>query len=152
MKRAIEAAPSGAWPETEIIGAVTLDYDARHRRRIRIVCDDTEPVLLDLEQAVALRDGDGLRVEGGGWIAVRSADEDLVEISTDTARALHRIAWHLGNRHCPAEIHGDRIYMRRDHVIEAMLEGLGARLTPVRRPFDPEGGAHTANAGGHDHG
>ena len=131
MKRAIEAAPSGAWPETETVGAVTLDYDARHRRRIRMVCDDTEPVLLDLEQAVALRDGDGLRVEGGGWIAVRAAAEDLVEIRAATTQALHRIAWHLGNRHCPAEIRGDRIYMRRDHVIEAMLEGLGAQLAPV---------------------
>jgi urease accessory protein len=152
MKRAIEAAGSGAWPESEIIGAVTLDYDARHRRRIRMVCDDNEPVLLDLEQAVALRDGDGLRVESGGWIAVRAADEDLVEIGADSAQTLHRIAWHLGNRHCPAEILADRIYMRRDHVIEAMLEGLGARLTPVRRPFDPEGGAYAANTGGHDHG
>ena len=148
MKRAIEAAASGAWPETEIVGAVTLDYDARHRRRIRIVCDDQEPVLLDLEKAVALREGDGLRVETGGWIAVRAADEDLVEIRAGTARILHRIAWHLGNRHCPAEIHADRLYMRRDHVIEAMLDGLGARLTPIRRPFDPEGGAYAANTGG----
>jgi urease accessory protein len=105
-------------------------------------------VLLDLEQAVALREGDGLRVESGGWIAVRAAPEDLVEISAQSSQALHRIAWHLGNRHCPAEIHADQIFMRRDHVIEAMLHGLGARLTPTRRPFDPEGGAYA----GHDHG
>ena len=152
MKRAIEAVARGAWPETEIVGAVTLDYDARHRRRIRILCDDEEPVLLDLEQAVALREGDGLRVEGGGWIAVRAADEELVEIRAGSAQALHRIAWHLGNRHCPAEISADQIYMRRDHVIEAMLEGLGARLTPVRRSFNPEGGAYAAHTGDHDHG
>ena len=62
------------------------------------------------------------------------------------ADALPRIAWHLGNRHCPAEIHSDRIYIRRDHVIEAMLAGLGATVTPVTRPFDPERGAY------HDHG
>lgn len=152
MRRAIEAVPSGAWPETETVGTVTLDYDARHRRRIRMMSDDHQPVLLDLEQAVALRAGDGLRIEDGGWIAVRAADEDLVEIRAADERSLHRIAWHLGNRHCPAEIHGDRIFMRRDHVIEAMLDGLGARLTPVRRPFDPEGGAYAAHVGGHDHG
>ena len=149
MKRAIEALARGAWPETDMVGAVTLDHDARHRRRVRIVCDDQEPLLLDLEQAVALREGDGLRVEGGGWVAVRAADENLVEIRAVSAQILHRFAWHLGNRHCPAEIHADRIYMRRDHVIEAMLEGLGGRLTPTKRPFDPEGGAY---AGGHDHG
>ena len=142
MKRAIEAIARGAWPEADTISSVTLDYDARHRRRIRLDCGDDGPVLLDLEQAVALRDGDGLRVETGGWIAVRAADEDLVEIRTDTAHALHRLAWHLGNRHCPAEIHTDRIYIRRDHVIEAMLDGLGAQLTPTHRPFDPEGGAY----------
>jgi urease accessory protein len=152
MRRAIEAVTRGAWPESEAIGVVTLDYDARHRRRIRILCDDQQPVLLDLAAAVALREGDGLRVEGGGWIAVRAADEDLVEIRAETAQALPRIAWHLGNRHCPAEIHADRIYMRRDHVIEAMLEWLGARLTPTQRPFDPEGGAYAAEGGGHDHG
>jgi urease accessory protein len=152
MKRAIDAAPGGSWPETEAIGTVTLDYESRRRRRIRLVCDDREPVLLDLAAAVALRDGDGLRIEGGGWIAVTAADEDLVEIRAETARSLHRIAWHLGNRHCPAEIRADRIFMRRDHVIEAMLEGLGAKLTPARRPFDPEGGAYATDERGHRHG
>ena len=152
MRRAVEAVTSGAWPEAEMIGAVTLDYDARHRRRIRLVCDDSEPVLLDLEAAVALCEGDGLRIEGGGWIAVRAAAEDLVEIRAVSAQGLHRLAWHLGNRHCPAEIHADRIYMRRDHVIEAMLEGLGASLTVTHRPFDPEGGAYATHSGNHDHG
>jgi len=151
MLRAIEAVPRGAWPETEAVGAVTLDYDARHRRRIRLLCDDKEPMLLDLEQAVALRAGDGLRIVGGGWIAVKAADEELVEVRAPTAQTLHRLAWHLGNRHCPAEIHADRIYMRRDHVIEAMLEGLGARLAPVTRSFDPEGGAYAHHGGDHDH-
>jgi urease accessory protein len=133
MKRAIEAVARGDWPLADTVGSVTLDYDARHRRRIRLDCADSGPVLLDLEHAVALQ----------------AAEEDLVEIQADTAHSLHRIAWHLGNRHCPAEIHADRIYIRRDHVIEAMLEGLGVQLVPVKRPFDPEGGAY---AEGHGHG
>ena len=152
MKRAVIAAPSGTWPKEESIGVVTLDYDARHRRRIRLVCDDQEQVLLDLEQAVALRDGDGLGVETGGWIAVRAAPEALVEIRAKSALSLHRIAWHLGNRHFPAEIQADRIYIRRDHVIETMLAGLGAQLTPVDRAFDPEGGAYSTTGGDHHHG
>lgn len=149
MKRAIEAVARGNWPEAETVGSVLLDYDARHRRRIRLDSGEGGPVLLDLEHAVVLRGGDGLRLEGGGWIAVQAAEEDLVEIRADTPLNLHRVSWHLGNRHCPAELHADCIYIRRDHVIEAMLEGLGVRLTPVRRPFDPEGGAY---AEGHYHG
>ena len=40
MKRAIEAVARGEWPETDTVGSVTLDYDARHRRRIRLDCAD----------------------------------------------------------------------------------------------------------------
>ena len=149
MRRAIEAVASGAWPEAEAVGSVTLDYDARHRRRIRLDGVEDGPVLLDLPQAVALREGDGLRIETGGWIAVHAAEEDLIEIRAVSAHDLHRLAWHLGNRHSPAEICADCLYIRPDHVIEAMLRGQGATLTPVRRAFDPEGGAY---AEGHSHG
>jgi urease accessory protein len=149
MKRAIEVVARGTWPEAEASGAVTLDYEARHRRRIRLECGMGEAVLLDLERATAMRDGDGLKLETGGWVAVRAADEELVEIRADTALALQKIAWHLGNRHCPTEIQTDRIYIRHDHVLEHMLEGLSARLTKTSRPFDPEGGAY-AGQHGHD--
>jgi len=149
MKRAIEVVPRGSWPAADALGTVTLDYDSRHRRRIRLDCGLEEPVLLDLEHATAMRDGDGLRVETGGWIGIQAAAEDLVEIRADTALDLQKLTWHLGNRHCPAEIRLDHIYIRGDHVLEAMLEGLGAHLTKTRRPFDPEGGAY---AGEHRHG
>ena len=150
MRKAIEVVARGSWPEAEALGAVTLDYEAHHRRRIRLDCGMDEPVLLDLERATAMRHGDGLRLDTGGWIAVQAAAEELVEIQADTALVLQKIAWHLGNRHCPAEIQIERIFIRGDHVLEAMLEGLGARLTKTRRPFDPEGGAY-AGAHQHDH-
>jgi urease accessory protein len=38
--------------------------------------------------------------------------------------------------------------IRRDHVIEEMVKGLGARVIEIEAPFDPEGGAY---AGGHAH-
>ncbi len=148
MKRAIEVVARGSWPEADALGAVTLDYDARHRRRIRLDCGLDEAVLLDLERATAMRHGDGLKLESGGWISVQAAEEELVEIRADTMLALQKIAWHLGNRHCPAEIHTDRIFIRGDHVLEHMLTGLGASLTKISRPFDPEGGAY---AGEHEH-
>tara|TARA_R110000868_G_scaffold100722_3_gene277109 strand:- start:36151 stop:36615 length:465 start_codon:yes stop_codon:yes gene_type:complete len=151
MQRATRMAASGAWPAGEAVTSVVLDYDARHRRRIRLACEDASTVLLDLEKATVLRDGDGLALEGGGWVAVRAAPEDLAEVTCNNAHALHRIAWHLGNRHCPAAIEADRILIRRDHVIEEMLQGIGAKVTPVLAPFDPERGAYDDENQVHGH-
>ena len=100
--------------------------------------------LLDLPQTAHLHDGDGLVLEDGRIVAVHAAKEDLFEI---TAPDLARIAWHIGNRHAPAQIQSKRILIRRDPVIAGMLEGLGATVREVSEPFDPEGGAY----GGHSH-
>jgi urease accessory protein len=43
---------------------------------------------------------------------------------------------------------GDRLVIRRDHVIEDMVRGLGAGVTHIEAPFNPEGGAY---GGGHHH-
>ncbi len=60
-----------------------------------------------------------------------------------TARHLARLAWHLGNRHLPTEVLADgRLRIAFDHVIEAMLEGLGARCARRRAAFQPEAGAY----------
>ena len=145
MRRAVAAARRGEWPSASAVGSVTLDSVNRHRRRIRLPCDAGD-ILLDLPEAVALADGDGLELADGGWIEVRAASEDLAEVTCDDG--LVRIAWHLGNRHCPADIRAERILIRRDRVIEDMLLGLGAAVTPVRAPFDPERGAYDRH--GHD--
>jgi urease accessory protein len=104
-------------------------------------------VLLDLPKAQALADGDGLGFEDGGWLVVRAADEDVLEIAAADPHHLARLAWHLGNRHLATEILPERLRIRYDHVIEDMLAGLGAHLTRCHAPFQPEGGAY----GGHHH-
>jgi urease accessory protein len=102
--------------------------------------------LLDLPQAVALRDGDGLVLDDGSVIRVTGKPEPLVEIVVRTPQELARLAWHIGNRHIDVQVVGDRLRIRRDHVLEAMLRGLGAQLTPVEAPFDPEPGAYAGHA------
>jgi urease accessory protein len=160
MDRATDKAPKGAWPAADAVATVTLDYEDRCRRRMRLVADDGFAFLLDLAEAGVLADGDGLRLEDGRWIAVRAAVERLTRV--DCADPRHRaiVAWHLGNRHLPTEIAADALYIRHDHVIEAMLEGLGAVVTPVERPFTPLGGAYAGHrhdqepaghGGGHHH-
>lgn len=147
MDRAAQVVSAGHWPLSERKAAITLPHHDRHRRRIRMTADDGFVFLLDLAEATVLRQGDGLKLEGGGYVEVIAAPEPLVEITAGPAVALARLAWHLGNRHLPAEIQADRILIRDDHVIVEMLKGLGASVRHVDAPFDPEGGAY----GQHNH-
>jgi urease accessory protein len=142
MRRAIERFPAGDWPRARAVDVLTLDFDERHRRRIRLVSDAGGPVLLDLREAVAMADGDGLRCDDGAWLLVHAAPEALVEVSCAEPLALARIAWHLGNRHLPTELVGERLRIRPDYVIEEMLRGLGATVVAITAPFQPEGGAY----------
>jgi urease accessory protein len=126
---------------------VVLDFDMRHRRRIAMKGENGIEFLLDLAETTALRDGDGLVLEDGRIVEVRAADEPLAEITAADPAQLVRLAWHLGNRHLAAAIAGNRLFIRRDHVIEDMLASLGAKVQHVEAPFDPEAGAYA-----HDHG
>jgi urease accessory protein len=147
MKRATSVLRAGHWPKAERTDTVTLLFDDRYRRRLRMLGDGGLDFLLDLVEPVVLHTGDGLRLAEGGYVEVHAAEEDLVEVRSATAAGFARLAWHLGNRHLPAQIEAERILIRDDHVIVDMLKGLGAEVRRVRCPFDPEGGAY----GQHNH-
>ncbi len=146
--RAHRRIPAGHWPRAQCRGSITLAYDDRHRRRMRLTTDEGQDLILDLPQAVVLADGDGLMLEAGDFVAVKAAPEDVVEITAEPGLLL-RLAWHIGNRHFPAQIEATRILIRDDHVMVDMVEGLGGRIRRIRAPFNPEGGAYAG--GGHDH-
>ncbi|MGB8398318.1 urease accessory protein UreE [Bradyrhizobium sp.] len=141
---------------------VVLDFDDRHRRRVAMIGTRGLEFLLDLEHAIALRGGDALVLDDGRLIEVVAAAEPLIEIRGVDPQHLVRLAWHLGNRHLPTQIMPKGLRIRRDHVIEAMVKGLGARVIEIEAPFDPEGGAYAGHAGAaaagalqhaaHDHG
>jgi urease accessory protein len=141
----------GHWPEGEAVGTVTLPYEGRHRRRMRMDDDAGLGFLLDLPRAVLLAEGDGLALDAGGYLRVRAAAEDLAEIRCRTAVDLARVAWHLGNRHLPVQLAEDAIRLRWDGVIVDMLRGLGAEVRRVSAPFAPEGGAYSGDHHGHGH-
>ena len=136
--------PAGHWPDNAASDSLSLDFDARHRRRLRMTTESGREILLDLPKAVAMADGDGLQLEDGGWVRVCAAPEPIVQIEHADPTQLIRIAWHLGNRHLPTQLSRDDLKIRPDHVIEKMLEGLGATLTHLHMPFQPEGGAYSA--------
>ena len=126
---------------------VVLGFDDRHRRRMAMTGTRGLEFLLDLENAVVLRGGDALVLDDGRLIEVVAAPEPLIEIRGNDPHHLVRVAWHLGNRHLPTQIMAKGLRIRRDHVIEAMVKGLGARVIEIEAPFDPEGGAYAG--GGH---
>lgn len=155
MIRATQIRSQVRWTEAAA-DTVVLDFDDRHRRRMAMTGTRGLEFLLDLEEAVALRGGDALVLEDGRLIEVVAAPEPLVEIRGADPHHLVRIAWHLGNRHLPTQIVGKGLRIRRDHVIEDMVRGLGARVIVIEAPFDPEGGAyagggHAGHSHGHDH-
>jgi urease accessory protein len=143
--------PAGDWPKERAEGTVTLDFDTRHRRRIRLTTDQGEDMLLDLPKAVAMAEGDGLQLEDGRLLRVHAAAELVVEVRHKDPNQLARLAWHLGNRHLPTEIRNVVLRIRPDHVIEEMLLRFGADLVNVRAPFQPEGGAYAVDDHHHKH-
>ncbi len=152
MRRAVEHRPRGGWPETEAAGCVSLAFDDRHRRRLRLETTAGELLLLDLPKAVAMAEGDGLRCADGTWIEVAARAEPVLRITASSPELAARLAWHLGNRHTPAEIRADALLIRPDHVLAEMLRGLGAVVVETVAPFQPEGGAYSgAHSHGHGH-
>ena len=151
MIRATQVLGSGRWHDTPA-DSVVLDFDDRHRRRTAMTGTRGLQFLLDLEATVALRGGDALQLEDGRLVEVVAAPEPLLEIRGSDPQHLVRIAWHLGNRHLPTQITARGLRIRSDHVIEAMLKGLGARVMEIEAPFDPEGGAYVDAAASHGRG
>lgn len=135
-------AAAGRWDEAAERDAITLTYDERYRRRFLATTEGGHELLVDLPEAVALRDGDGLALDGGGSVRVRAAAEPVADIACPDDSLLVRIAWHLGNRHLPVELHPGGLRIRQDHVIEEMVRGHGASVSRLDAPFQPEGGAY----------
>jgi urease accessory protein len=148
MIRATQLRAQHRWTQAPA-DTVVLDFDDRHRRRMAMTGTRGLEFLLDLENAVALRGGDALVLDDGRLVEVVAAPEPLLEIRGNDPHHLVRLAWHLGNRHLPTQIMAKGLRIRRDHVIEAMVKGLGARVIEIEAPFDPEGGAYAG--GGHAH-
>jgi urease accessory protein len=142
MLRASSLIRKSAFGGRIAVDSITLDREGRHRRRVLLTTDRGHEVLLDLAEATYMAHGDALALDNGTHIKIIAAAEPLLEIRAHGAVELARLAWHIGNRHTPAEISHDAIYIQPDHVLANMVVGLGAHVHDVMRPFDPEGGAY----------
>ena len=157
MHRVSSIASAGQWDQSIAVDSVILDANDRTRRRIVLIGEKGTQALLDFDRPVTLRDGDGLVLDDGSIVRVCGMPEPLAEIVAASPKDFVRLAWHLGNRHTDVQIVHDRIRIRRDHVLEDMLRGLGASVTTIEAPFDPHatvphaGHGHNHAHHGHDH-
>ncbi|QRN81300.1 MAG: urease accessory protein UreE [Nocardiopsis sp. BM-2018] len=141
--RLLRAAPGTCYD------VVVLDYDARLMRRKRLVTARDQGFMVDLPEVTNLDPFWGFELEDGRCIRIIPAEEAVLVITGD----LPRLAWHIGNRHTPCQIEAARLIIREDHVLERMLQGLGATIARAHLPFTPEGGAYGhGRTMGHDHG
>ena len=125
MLRATAVIRKPAVKAEKVVDTVTLDHEGRQRRRVSLIGDGGLDFLLDLEKPVALNDGDALKLEDERLVRVVAAPQPLLEIRAENPLRLMRIAWHIGNRHTPAEITADALYIENDHVLAEMVRGQG---------------------------
>ncbi|MBZ9860991.1 urease accessory protein UreE [Mesorhizobium sp. CA12] len=149
--RAVSVVPAGEAGSAPPYDKAVLPHDERHLRRRAIETAGGEKVLVDLPEPVALANGDRLVLEDGRQLEIVAAPEEVYDIRARDAVHLAELAWHIGNRHLAAAIEAERILILRDHVIKAMLEGLGATVNEVSQPFSPVRGAYSGHDHGHSH-
>jgi urease accessory protein len=130
---------------------VVLAHDERHLRRRVLRLEHGDEVLVDLVETVALNHGDALALDNGKLVEVIAAEERLLEVLPVSPLHLCELCWHIGNRHLAAQIEDKRLLVLEDHVIKAMLEGLGAHVHMVSEPFHPLRGAYSGHGHGHEH-
>jgi urease accessory protein len=136
-------------PQSAFDAELILPFELRQKSRLRTTVEGGEEIGLFLERGAVLRDGDCLMSDDGRVVRVAAADEDLMEARCADADALARAAYHLGNRHTPVQVGSGWLRFGADSVLAGMLRGLGAAVTTVRAPFEPEAGAYAA--GHHAH-
>jgi len=132
----------------DVRGTLTLAFDQRQKSRLRARLASGEEVALLLPRGTTLRGGDLVGASDGRIIEVIAEPERVLHIECGTPMALARAAYHLGNRHVPLQVGDGWLRIAADHVLADMLSNLGATVTPIEAPFEPEAGAYS---GGHHH-
>ncbi len=131
--------------ETKVAGRLVMPFDARRKSRQLARLDTGEDVALVLPRGTVLRGGDLVVAADGRVVEIVASPEPLLHVACESPEALARAAYHLGNRHVPVQVGEGWIRLAQDHVLEVMLQGLGATVSAVEAPFEPEAGAYGAH-------
>jgi urease accessory protein len=152
MPRVAKIVAAGSGDGRPVVDTVILDPEQRRAPRGVVTGVKGTRCEFDLDKPVALRMGDLLVLDDGSMVEVVAQAEPLIEARAKELTALARLAWHLGDRHVAVQLFANRLRVRRDPAIEALLARLGAKIVAIEAPFDPEAGAYAGAHGGHDHG
>ena len=120
-----------------------LPFELRQKSRLRARLASGEEVRLMLARGTVMRGGDVVTTIDGREVEIVAAKERLLHIESEH---LARVAYHLGNRHVPVQVGHGFLRIAEDHVLEEMARQLGARVSRIEAPFEPEAGAY-----GHHH-
>ncbi|MFA0660588.1 urease accessory protein UreE [Vibrio splendidus] len=132
-------------------GYLSLPIDSRIKSRLKVMLDDGRNAGLFLPRGHILRGGEQVSSECGLVVEVKAAPETVSTVYCEDLLLLTRVAYHLGNRHVPLQVEAGWVRYQHDHVLDEMVEGLGAKVTTEKQPFEPEGGAYGGRSGGHHH-
>ncbi len=151
MPRATSVVRAADRQDAPAVDTLILTYAQRQVQQGFVFGVKGTCVELDLPETLRLRTDDALRLEDGGMVEVVAEPEPLLEVRAADLAGLARLAWYLGDRHVPIQVFDRRLRLLRDPAIEELLRGLGAKITAIEAPFEPEGGAYAAPVDGHDH-
>lgn len=144
MLRVVRVVSSAESDSARHIDSIVLSPDQRRVQSAHLTGVKGTIIGMMLPEPVMLRNGDAFELNDGSFVDIVIEPEPLVEVRGRDLVHLAKLAWHLGDRHVPVQIFANRLRLRRDAAIETLLARLGARLTPIEAPFDPEGGAYAA--------
>lgn len=151
MLRATTIVRKAALRAETAVDTVTLDHAARKGGDANLAASGGLAFELALAKPATIEDGDALRLDDGRLVAVRAAEEALLEVRAGAPARLLRLAWQLGGNHVPTEVGADVLYVPAHPTIAEFVRGAGCTGTPVTRAFRPEREAHDHSQCGHDH-
>jgi urease accessory protein len=150
MPRATSVINAAHRHDRPVADTVILDYAQRSAEKVTVTGAKGTVIAIDLHMPARLRTDDLLLLDDGALVEVVAAPEPLIEARAANLAGLSRLAWHLGDRHIPVQVLTNRVRARRDTDVETLLTSLGAKVTMIDAPFEPEGGAYALSQA-HDH-
>jgi urease accessory protein len=151
MPRATSVINAAHRHDRPVADTVILNSTQRSAQKVSVTGARGTVVEIDLHMPVRLRTDDLLLLDDGTLVEVVAAPEPLIEARAADLPGLSRLAWHLGDRHIPVQVLPNRVRALRDAATETLLKSLGAKVTMIDAPFEPEGGAYALSQA-HDHG
>jgi urease accessory protein len=151
MPRATSVIAAAHRHDRPVADTVILDYAQRSAQKVSVTGAKGTAIDIDLHLPARLRTDDLLVLDDGTLVEVVAAPESLIEARASDLAGLSRLAWHLGDRHIPVQVLTNRVRVKREAAVETLLTALGAKVTMIDAPFEPEGGAYALSQA-HDHG